>query len=735
MTSSDTPQSLPKRFGSFSGVFVPTFLSIIGVILFLRLGTVVGNAGAFGAVLIVLLATSITFCTGLALSSITTNIRIGSGAAYSIISKTLGLEVGGSVGIPLYLAQVFSVALYLLGFAEAWLFLFPDHPFKAVVVGAFAALALLTAISTAIAIRAQQVVFVVVIAALVSIFMGGGNWITNILDTPLLGSFPETSFWSMFALFFPAVTGLMAGIGLSGELTDPKRQIPRGVLSSLLITTIIYLAMIFWLSHSASPADLLGNSLIIVELAANGPIVLLGILAATFSSALTTFIAAPRLLHSLSRNSIVPFSDRLSVLHKGEPRNTTIVTGVVVVSAILLGSLDSIAPVLTMFFLITYAMINTVVFIEQSLGLPSFRPTFRVPRFVPLYGAVGSIAFMFLISAPAGLIAITFLVGMYLTLVRRHLNAKEGDVRSGLFRTLSEWAARKVQSLPESTQHTWKPNILLPALSNADLLGNFPLIKAIAYPKGTMTVLGMQIKSKRSQPKTDDDQQTSMNTDQLQDLSIIVDKFGEEGIFTFYSTIEADDYSKAIAVGLSAIESQIFHPNILLLPYKPRQFTKTQLTRIYESVTRNDVSIMLFDRDEELGLGSQNDIHVWISPDVLEEDFYSDQRNFDLALLVAYKLRNNWNGVMNLWMCVDESKKTAAQNYLKKLLYEGRLPQDTQLRVETGSFLKTLEHAPDGDIHLISLTGKSLDHLKKIAKLKGKSFLFVSDSSHEDVLA
>ena len=107
-----------SKFGAFNGVFIPTFLSIIGVILFLRLGFIVGSAGILPTMGIILLAVSVTFATGLSLSSITTNIRIGSGGAYSIISKTLGLEIGGSVGIPLFFAQIFSVTLYLFGFME-----------------------------------------------------------------------------------------------------------------------------------------------------------------------------------------------------------------------------------------------------------------------------------------------------------------------------------------------------------------------------------------------------------------------------------------------------------------------------------------------------------------------------------------------------------------------------------------------------------------------------------------
>lgn len=148
-----------RKYGAFNGVFVPTFLTIIGVILFLRLGFIVGSEGILGTILIILLAVSVSITTGLALSSIITNIRVGSGGAYSIISKTLGLEVGGSVGIPLYIAQVLSISLYIFGFAEVWKFIFPAHNFLIILISCFTILMILTLISTKIAMKTQLIVF------------------------------------------------------------------------------------------------------------------------------------------------------------------------------------------------------------------------------------------------------------------------------------------------------------------------------------------------------------------------------------------------------------------------------------------------------------------------------------------------------------------------------------------------------------------------------------------------
>ena len=148
-------QGKVKKFGTFGGVFTPDVLTILGVIMYLRLGWVVGNAGFLGAVAIILLAKSVTICTGLSMSSITTNIRIGAGGAYSIISKSLGLEAGGSIGIPFYISLTLSAALYIIGFTEGWLRVFPGQ--SPIIISSIAWLALLTIsyISAHFAIKVQ----------------------------------------------------------------------------------------------------------------------------------------------------------------------------------------------------------------------------------------------------------------------------------------------------------------------------------------------------------------------------------------------------------------------------------------------------------------------------------------------------------------------------------------------------------------------------------------------------
>ena len=165
-----------KRFSTFEGVFTPTLLSILGVIMYLRLGWVVGQAGLGGALLIIVISNLITICTGLSIASITTNMRVGAGGAYSIISKSLGLEVGGAIGIPLYLSQALSVAFYITGFSECWVAVFPAHSFILVSLAAWLLLLAISYTSARLAFRLQYLIMAIIALSLVSVFLGIYIW-------------------------------------------------------------------------------------------------------------------------------------------------------------------------------------------------------------------------------------------------------------------------------------------------------------------------------------------------------------------------------------------------------------------------------------------------------------------------------------------------------------------------------------------------------------------------------
>ena len=275
-----------RGLGTFGGVFTPTLLTILGVIMFLREGWVIGNAGLLGGVLVIVAAFVITGITGLSMSSITTNIRIGAGGAYAIVAQSLGLEIGGSLGIPRYISQALAVTMYVFGFREGWLWIFPGHHPLLVDVVVFASLYLIAYLSLDLAIRVQYLIMAIIIGALVSIAVAAfqGSMVIPLSEVQLWGDFPGapddgfggTTFWTVFAVFFPASTGIMAGANLSGDLRNPRRSIPLGTMSAIAVSLVIYLALAYWLARSATPDELVSNYTIMMEKAAWGPAVLAG---------------------------------------------------------------------------------------------------------------------------------------------------------------------------------------------------------------------------------------------------------------------------------------------------------------------------------------------------------------------------------------------------------------------------------------------------------------------------
>ncbi|MBN2135899.1 MAG: amino acid permease [Acidobacteria bacterium] len=293
-----------RKFGTFEGVFTPTVLTILGVILYARLGWVVGNAGFLGAVLIILISNVITFTTSLSASTMSTNIKVEAGGAYSIISKSLGLEAGGAIGISLYFAQTLSVSLYIFGFAEAVKFAFPQVQFKSVLLFTWLFLWIISSVSTKLAFKIQFLILTIIALSLISFFIGAFG--TSSPEIVTIGQFQDANFGQVYAIFFPAVTGILAGIGMSGDLKDPAKNIPRGSLIAILLCLFIYLGVAFMLDYAVDAETLRGNFTIMLSIGKWRWLVIAGMMGATLSSGLGSIVSSPRLLQAMAVHRSVP---------------------------------------------------------------------------------------------------------------------------------------------------------------------------------------------------------------------------------------------------------------------------------------------------------------------------------------------------------------------------------------------------------------------------------------------
>ncbi|PAU94574.1 Na-K-Cl cotransporter [Aliifodinibius salipaludis] len=721
--------TVQQKYGTFGGVFVPTLLTILGVILFLRQGWVIGNAGLMGGWLIITLAFVIVTFTALSMSCITTNIRIKAGGAYSIISQSLGLEVGGSVGVPLYLAQTFAITMYIFGFREGWLYIFPDHYAILVDIAVFATLFIIAFLSAKLAFRIQYIILAVIMGALISV---GATVFTGAMEHSIQwwGAFPGApennfegvSFWVVFAVLFPAATGIMAGANMSGELKNPKKSIPIGTLSAIAISYIIYMASGYWMARVAPVDELVSNYNVMIDYALWAPAVLGGLLGATFSSALASIVGAPRILQALGHHKIFPGGDIFSELaENGEPRNAILLTGGLVLVTLLLRDLNTIAPLITMFFLITYMMINLVVFIEQQMDMISFRPTFSIPKLVPFLGTAGCLFTMFIINSTFGLIALSLVILIYLYLTNRKLKVPYGDMRSGLFVSLAEWAAKRVSLLPENNERAWKANLLVPVRSARELRGSFSLIRNLVYPKGSVKLVGMGGTKDHSK-----------FGESLMDFAM---SFSRENVYTRWSIIDSDDFRQAVLTSLQTLQGTFFKPNILFLRLPSHKRYDEEIHSIINEARHNNMGIQLYVEDPIAQLGRSSAINVWIREQSPDWDLSMELGNVDLSLLTAYKLKMNWKAQMRVITVVEDSQVEEAYRYLDNLLDAARLP-DVLKHVEVGTFNEALQNAPQADLDLMGLPNDpDLEQLRSYVETTQSACVFVADSGNENILA
>ncbi|MBN1478802.1 Na-K-Cl cotransporter [candidate division KSB1 bacterium] len=698
-----------RKFSTFAGVFTPDVLTILGVIMYLRLGWVVGNAGFLGAVAIILLAKSVTIFTGLSMSSITTNIRIGAGGAYSIISKSLGLEAGGSIGIPLYIAQTLSAALYIIGFTESWLRVFPDHPYLLVAATAWLVLLTISYISASFAIKIQYIIMTIIGLSLVSFFLSPAK---PVADFVLIGKFTDAGFWQVFAIFFPAVTGIMAGANMSGDLLNPRKAIPRGTMLSILITMVIYISLAYMAARIATSIELRDNQMIMVDKALFGPAVIAGIMGATFSSALGSMLGAPRILQALAEQETVPLAKFFARKTKNnEPRNAIIFSGCIIILALVLGNLDFLASLITMFFLITYGMLNLVVFIQQSMKIISFRPTFKVPRIVPFLGAIGCLLIMFLINALFSIIALIIIVFIYIGLERRGLKSNWGDIRGGMFLAIAERFSRMAMKFPRH-QITWKPDLLVPIDDPKIWSGPLLFIKSITYPAGSLFAFTVQLREPESFHR---------------DLDDLLQPIKNQGILVTSSVIEDRKFLHGARLVLQTLKAGMFQPNILFLTLSNDRDSDRDIQELVREAQRFEMGTLILRQHPRMAFGMQQSINLWLR---------DKSPNWHLAMLIALQLQLNCDGKINLVTATPNAHdKERLTDFLDRLNDQARLPSLTEFHVIIDDFNDALKAAPRVDINIFGLSD-TLDFkfMRNASEWTRSSCLFVCDSGRENAL-
>ena len=642
-----------RRFGTFGGVFTPSVLTILGVIMYLRLGWVVGNVGLGGALIIIGISHLISVATGLSVASIATNRIVRAGGAYYMISRSLGAPVGAAVGIPLYIGQALSTTFYIVGFTEALNILVPGLEPRLVGTGVLVLLTILTLKSADLAIRAQYVIMAAIVLSLVSFFMGWSGG-----DPGDVVWFHEggASFGLVFAVFFPAVTGIMAGVSMSGDLKDPRKALPRGTLLAILVGFVIYAAIPVWMAINASMGSLETDLYIMWSMAAVPALIYVGVWGATLSSAVGSILGAPRTLQALAQDGLAPrVFARLSG-PANEPRIATLFTFALAEGGVLLGSLDLIAPVLTMFFLATYGATNLACGLERWAATPSFRPSFKVPTWVSLTGAFACFYVMSIINLPAMIAAVLFCLALFVYAQGRTYAESFGDARHGLWAALVRVALLRLR---DATYHprNWRPNLVI--------FGGDPDKRTHLLDLGTALVGSRGLVSyfylRQGEILDLAEQRPALRADMESRL-----------LETYPNVIPRVEITKDVYAGIVSTAQTYgiggFQTNTVMLGWLSKPDRRAAYARTLRELVALDCSLLLVRRKPVRGLGRRARIDVW---------WGGIKGNGGLMLLVTYLLRNapTWEGATARVITIvpDAEGADAVRTGLQDLLDQARL--------------------------------------------------------------
>jgi len=680
--------------GTFEGVFVPTAMTILGVILFVRTGWVVGQVGLVGALLVVVASFLVSTATALSLASIVTNVRVDAGGAFSLLTRTLGIEAGGSIGVPLYLAQTLAIPLYVFGFRSGWLQVFPEHPPLAVDAGLFVVVFAAAAVSARFAFRLQFVVLAVLALAVVSL---GAGVAVHPVHTPTAWVTDGAGLIAAFGVFFPAVTGIMAGVNMSGELACPAHSIVRGTLAAIGVTFVVYVAVAVVASLLLPAEQLRDPSTALSDRAFWSPLVLAGILGATFSSALSTAVGSPRILAALGESGVVPggawVAGRTS---GGEPLRALGVTALITCGGIALRDLNAIAPLITLFFLLTYGAIDATLLVQQGLELPRFRPTFRVPLVVPLVGLIGCGVGMVVVSPGFTVLSVVCVTGLYAFLTRREPEGPYGQVRAGAVLAGLTWVLGRLAQLPGA--RPWQAHQLVPVRDAASARGLGPLLGTLARRGGSVAFLDAGAGDA---------------------LDEVVEGLSDDGHTVRRGALPHRALGQGVGEALDVLSASLLSPNLLILPVgsEGAWSVADDIDALVDAVRTRDVGLWLAsvpslrrDDDAFWQPSAWARVEVWVEAELLQEAMAPV--GLGLVLLAAWRVRQAHGTEVRLSTVVpdgaDADTVGEAEAAAERLRERARIP-GASCRLWQGTVEDGLADSPPS-LHLMVVRSPTTAH-------------------------
>jgi amino acid transporter len=709
-------------FGT-SPVFLAAISTILGAILFLRFGYAVAHAGLTGTLLIILIGHAITIPTAMAIAEIATNLKVEGGGEYFIISRSFGSMVGGTIGLSLYFSQAISVAFYMIAFSEAftpafeWVRAHLGFTPQTYMISIPATIILLVLMLKKGANLGVTVLWVVVSTlgiSLLMFFLGKSPPDPKAADIFATVKKPD-DFFIVFAIIFPAFTGMTAGVGLSGDLKNPRKSIPLGTLSATIVGMIVYFLVVVKLASSLTPQELAADQFAMSKIALWGPIIPIGLAAATLSSAIGSILIAPRTLQAMAGDNIFPLKSLNKLLQAGkgeanEPVNAMLVTSVIVLLFVSMGSVDFVAQIISMFFMITYGSLCLVSFLEHFGGNPSYRPTFRSRWYLSLIGALACFIMMFQMSPVYGFLSLLVISGIYLSFRR---SSEETDDLSAMLKGVLFQLTRRLQVLiqkkqPKVGSTNWRPSFIAISSSSLSRLAPFDLLRWIAHYYGFGTFIHFI-----NGPL---DETTQANS--RKKLEQLIDQVTKSEAGIYVDTIISPSFKTAVAQivqipGIAGMEN-----NSILFEFdEEHPEAVTDIIDGCKFASTVDYNICVL-RSSERHFGYKKRIDIWLTP--------GDYRNANMMILLAYILMGHpeWKGCkVTLFAAFESDEMETNVMRLNRLISQGRIPisQKNVQKIpwdkgKTSYDAMVTEHSEEADLVIMGFS------LEKLVKQKGSFF-------------
>ncbi|KAA3636039.1 MAG: hypothetical protein DWP97_03555 [Calditrichaeota bacterium] len=713
-----------RTLGAFLGVYTPTILTILGVIMYLRFGWVVGHLSLVNTWIIVILANTITLITTLSFSSMATNMKVGGGGAYFIISRSLGLGIGAAIGIPLFVAQAVSVTLYAYGLAESIRIIWADVPLDLTCLVIILVVAGISFYGTKFALK-SQLPLLILVAISIGALTYGALFTTRTISLPLLDSLEYPDFWFGFAVFFPAVTGVTAGLSLSGDLKNPSKAIPLGAIAACITGLIIYMIVPWLLTQGAEPEELRTNPLIWLTIAPLGLfLVLPGLWGAILSSAVGSVLGAPRTLQAVTKDQISNLRLKSFMDSIWGERTTLGISVLIALGAIYLGNLNTVATVVTMFFLTVYGTINIAAGLESLSGDPSWRPKFTIPWYFNIACGIACIWVMFLISPLASIVAISIEIVIWLLFARREQLAVWGDARRGVYEAALRWILIRLSRRSLSARN-WRPHILVFVDDAKRKLDLIKFSTWFSQNRGVVTVCELIV---------GDLLENEINIDER--LNKIQELLTDEDLNVFPEIDIVDNIIDGIADVSQANGIAGFASNTIILgwPKDPKMMvdfliTTQRLEKIKKSVVVGKINPQHIFPVRK----TKREIHVW---------WGGLKQNGDLMLLLAYLLIRNpeWRGAELKILCAssNEFAQENTKRYLETMLRDIRIDAECDVFIKSkdqniSDLIQTRSATADAVFLGLAIPekGKEMEYVNRLDSLVGDLpvVFFVKNSS------